>query len=199
MGIVFFSDPLSIVAKSDERWLVYRRETPERCFLDAEQHRTLEDWCKRYADPERAAASRYAGTLVKRNLGRGNFLWMPYEVERKFMADRLITLLKTRMFCACRKLPRKSLPVSPASMARDFLGCSVSELVEQFEGQFEEGMSWENFGTRGWVTDHIIPLCAFDLRRKSHIARACHHTNLRPCWEIENIRKGGKIPQGVTI
>jgi len=79
-------------------------------------------------------------------------------------------------------------------MAIDFLGCSLSALVEQFESQMQDGMSWDNFGVRGWVIDHIAPVSSFDFRKISHARKACHHNNLRPCWELENILKGAKVP-----
>jgi hypothetical protein len=123
----------------------------------------------------------------------GRVAWMPYEVERKFIANRIGNLLKSRMFDTCYRWPAESLPISPASMAKDYLGCSLSALVEKFENQFEHGMTWDNFGARGWVIDHIYPVSLLDLRKMSHIRKACHYGNLRPCWEAENIRKGNKV------
>lgn len=79
------------------------------------------------------------------------------------------------------------------SAIRD-LGCTVAELIEKFEFQFETGMTWANYGGRPghWNIDHIMPLAAFDLTNRQHVLLACHHSNLRPMWHLENIAKGNR-------
>jgi hypothetical protein len=189
---------LNITSKSDGNYLVYRVEDVNHCYLGADPWRQINDYNKKYQDDRRAKRSRFAGTVIRRDVLFGRAVWMPYEVERKFIANRIGNLLKSRMFDTCYRWPADSLPVSPASMAKDYLGCSLSALVEKFENQFEHGMTWENFGARGWVIDHIYPVSLLDLRKISHVRKACHYRNLRPCWEAENIRKGNKVEQKAT-
>ena len=184
---------LNITAKTDEHLMVYRCQTPERCYLESQEWRQLRVWWKQYQDERRASRSRFAGTMVTRDGGDGYVSWLPYEVMRPRLACRLGELLKSRMYDTCYRFDTDSLPVTPASMAKDYLGCSLSALVEKFESQFEDGMSWENFGARGWVIDHILPVSRFDFRKITHVRRACHYRNLRPCWEAENIRKGNRL------
>lgn len=74
------------------------------------------------------------------------------------------------------------------------LGCTIDELKSHLEGQFREGMSWENFRYHGWHVDHIMPLCSFDLTDVEQLSKACHYTNLQPLWAAENRSKNGKIP-----
>ena len=62
------------------------------------------------------------------------------------------------------------------------LGCSISELKQYLENQFQEGMSWENYGYRIWHIDHIIPLSSFDLTDYEQLKKACHYTNLQPLF-----------------
>lgn len=190
--------PLNITARSDGNYLVYRVEDVDHCHLCADPWRQVNDYNKKYQDDRRTKRSRFSGTVVRRDLLFGRAAWMPYEVERKFIANRIGNLLKSRMFDTCYRWPADSLPVSPASMAKDYLGCSLSALVEKFENQFEHGMTWDNFGVRGWVIDHIYPVSLLDLRKISHVRKACHYRNLRPCWEAENIRKGNKVETKVT-
>jgi hypothetical protein len=38
------------------------------------------------------------------------------------------------------------------------LGCSWSELICRLESKFRTGMSWQNYGAKGWHIDHIKPL-----------------------------------------
>jgi hypothetical protein len=183
----------NITTKTNLHSLVYRVEDVDYCYLVAVPWEEENSCSREHQDPCRARRSRFAGALIRRNLIRGRIAWIPYEVERKRIAHRMGNLLKTRMFDTCYRWPAESLPVSPASMAKDYLGCSLSALVEKFEHQFEDGMTWDNFGARGWVIDHILPVSRFDFRKISHVRRACHYRNLRPCWEAENIRKGNRL------
>jgi hypothetical protein len=69
------------------------------------------------------------------------------------------------------------------------VGCSKPALVAHLESQFEPGMSWENYGRGGWEIDHIKPCADFDLIDPDQ-QRACFHfTNLRPFWQLANVRK----------
>lgn len=183
----------NIAAKSCERFLVFRVEETQCCYLGCEEWRLLQDWWKAYQDPRRTRRSRFRGTLVKADKNSQLTRWMPYEVMRPRLACRLGELLKSRMYDTCYRFDPDSLPVTPASMAKDYLGCSLSALVEKFEHQFEDGMTWDNFGARGWVIDHILPVSRFDFRKITHVRKACHYRNLRPCWEAENIRKGNRL------
>lgn len=43
----------------------------------------------------------------------------------------------------------------------DLIGCSIPFLKEHLENQFQEGMTWDNYGD--WHIDHRKPCCSFDL------------------------------------
>ena len=73
------------------------------------------------------------------------------------------------------------------------LGCTIDELKFYLEGQFKDGMTWENWTTDGWHIDHKIPLSFFDLTNKEQFLKACHYTNLQPMWAKENLSKGAKM------
>lgn len=77
------------------------------------------------------------------------------------------------------------------SAVRD-LGCSIFELKNYIESKFQSGMSWDNYGPKGWHIDHIQPLSKFDLTNQNDILIACHFTNLQPLWHYENLSKGAK-------
>ena len=72
----------------------------------------------------------------------------------------------------------------------DMIGCSVDELKSHIESLFTEGMSWDNWGFRGWHIDHIKPLSkAKDI---DEMYELCHYTNLQPLWWLDNLTKSNK-------
>jgi len=106
-----------------------------------------------------------------------------YDARRKFndINYRLRCNLRTRLWQALRGNYKSG------SAVRD-LGCSIEELKYHLESQFQEGMSWDNYGE--WHIDHIKPLASFDLSDHKQLLGACHYTNLQPLWAEENIKKG---------
>jgi Prasinovirus endonuclease VII len=78
------------------------------------------------------------------------------------------------------------------SVAITELGCSIIELEDYLESLFQEGMSWNNYGTE-WHIDHIIPMAALDLRDPRQRKKACHYTNLQPLFAQDNLKKGKKL------
>ena len=43
----------------------------------------------------------------------------------------------------------------------ELIGCDRETFISHIETQFTEGMTWENYGLKGWHVDHIIPLSSF--------------------------------------
>lgn len=109
-----------------------------------------------------------------------------YLAKRRNEIDfRIIHSLRNRLRLAIKNNQKRG------SAIRD-LGCSVSELKEHLEKQFQEGMSWGNYGRKGWHIDHIKPLSKIDLTDKQQFLEANHYTNLQPMWFYDNIRKRDK-------
>lgn len=77
--------------------------------------------------------------------------------------------------------------------SRDLLGCTIPEVREYLERQFQPGMTWSNWSKNGWHIDHIIPLASFDFTDYEQQKQAWHYTNLRPLWSEENMRKHNKV------
>jgi len=72
---------------------------------------------------------------------------------------------------------------------RQLVGCSIDELRQHLERQFQPGMTWENRGLYGWHIDHIRPCSSFDLSDPEQRAACFHYTNLQPLWAAENLAK----------
>jgi len=70
------------------------------------------------------------------------------------------------------------------------IGCTSEAFKKHIESKFQSGMSWSNYGgKRGWVLDHIKPLCRFDLSKEEEINKASHYTNVQPLWFYQNSAK----------
>lgn len=73
---------------------------------------------------------------------------------------------------------------------KEYIGCSISDLLNHLESKFSIGMNLNNYGK--WHIDHIIPCSKFDLTNPEQQRVCFHYTNLQPMWAIDNIKKGDK-------
>jgi hypothetical protein len=75
----------------------------------------------------------------------------------------------------------EALPYTPA------------QLKEHIESQFEDWMTWDNYGT--WHIDHIYPQSKlpYDSLEHPNFQKCWALENLRPLDAIENIKKGDKV------
>lgn len=71
----------------------------------------------------------------------------------------------------------------------DLLGYSIEDLKLHIEKQFQEGMSWDNYGK--WHIDHIRPICSFkyDSNNDPEFKACWALSNLRPLWAKYNYQK----------
>jgi hypothetical protein len=99
------------------------------------------------------------------------------------IADRIRRTLNRAL---SRQFARKS--------ARTFelTGCTPDFLKGWIEGQFVNGMSWENRKT--WHVDHWIPVAAFQLSDAEEQKWAFNYRNLRPLDRLENQSKSDTLP-----
>lgn len=77
----------------------------------------------------------------------------------------------------------------------ELLGCSIEELKQHLEQQFESGMTWDNYGE--WHIDHIIPCSYFDLTDPEQQRICFNYRNLQPLWARDNSAKQAKVPDNV--
>lgn len=98
---------------------------------------------------------------------------------------RLMERCRNRVYCALKGKDK-------SKKTQELIGCTWIELKEYLERQFQEGMSWENYGKEGWEIDHIKPCALFDLSEQSQQKECFHYTNLQPLWGIDNRKKGNK-------
>lgn len=69
---------------------------------------------------------------------------------------------------------------------------TLEDLIKHLEAQFDENMSWDNYGFYGWHIDHIIPKNQFHYTSpEDHDFKICWSLmNLRPLWCNDNWHRG---------
>ena len=77
----------------------------------------------------------------------------------------------------------------------ELIGCTVEYLMEHLEKQFQEGMTWDNYGE--WHIDHIRPCASFDFSDEAQQKECFNYRNLQPLWAEDNFRKSDKY-EGVV-
>lgn len=98
---------------------------------------------------------------------------------------KLSTNLRTMIGGAIKKNGYKKL-----SKTELILGCSFEHLKQYLESNFEQWMSWDNYGlyngklNYGWDIDHIVPLSS--ALNENDLLRLNHYTNLKPLCSYNN-------------
>ena len=78
------------------------------------------------------------------------------------------------------------------------IGCKTLFLKKYIENMFQEGMTWENYGSseiKCWHIDHIKPCASFNLSDPKQQIMCFHYTNLQPLWREENLSKSNKFDE----
>jgi ABC-type Fe3+/spermidine/putrescine transport system ATPase subunit len=70
----------------------------------------------------------------------------------------------------------------------DILGTTFENFKIYIEGQFKDGMSWENHGE--WHLDHKKPISWAETEEE--IYELNHYTNFQPLWSFDNLSKGNR-------
>ena len=96
---------------------------------------------------------------------------------------KLLVRCRTRIYQALKGYVKSKRTVS-------LIGCPVEYLKHHLEEQFQEGMSWDNYGK--WHVDHIRPCASFNFSNESEQLECFNYTNLQPLWAEDNMKKHDK-------
>lgn len=111
--------------------------------------------------------------------------------NKSLFNDRLIKAKanrKIRGTISCRlNGVLKNIFSKKRSSILNYLGCSFKDFLSYLESQFQEGMSWSNYGK--WHVDHIKPCNTYDLSIEEEQYKCFHYTNLRPLWAMDNWKR----------
>ena len=113
------------------------------------------------------------------------------ERRKNDIAFRLRGTLHSRVVMAIKKKSKKAV------LTMELIGCTVDQLRTFLEAEFEEGMTWENYGRPkdgpGWEMDHIRPCASFNLEDPEEQKKCFHWTNLQPLWAADNLAKSDRL------
>jgi len=84
-------------------------------------------------------------------------------------------------------------PLYSKTKWQKYIGYTIKDLMIHLEKQFNDKMSWDNYGT--WHIDHIIPQTHFKYTffEDEDFKKCWALSNLQPLDAIENIKKGNRI------
>ena len=80
---------------------------------------------------------------------------------------------------------KKKLKSKKNKPTKLIIGITMAELKKHLENQFDENMSWDNYGAY-WHIDHKIPKSWFS---KKDVLDSWHYSNLQPLEAKANLRK----------
>lgn len=98
--------------------------------------------------------------------------------------------LRSRLSCLIREF---SCGKNRRWKIRELIGCPPEFFKQYIESLFINEMTWENYGSRNWHLDHILPCASFDLSNHDEVIKCFHYTNLQPLWWYDNISKHAKL------
>ncbi len=124
-----------------------------------------------------------------------NRLWRAANKEKlnKSFKNRYHSDIHRKLATCLRSRLNKALKGAyKSSSYSDYIGCTPEQLKNHLESLFKPGMTWDNYGIRGWHIDHIRPLDSYNLSDPSELLEACNYKNLQPLWAKDNLTKGCK-------
>lgn len=118
----------------------------------------------------------------------------PEAKEKKNLYRRVKynTDLIERISKRCRQRVREVIHKKKDGLHYELLACSYQWLIKWLEYNFQDEMSWNNYG-EVWQIDHIRPCASFDMEKEEEQKKCFHWTNLAPLSVSENARKKDKI------
>jgi hypothetical protein len=175
-GVDVRSDCKKCVAKNTKK---YRDENPLKVYLCnlmylSEHKEEAKQWNKAYYEKHRIRLRVITNANRKKRFENN--------IQAKIIAN-----CRTRV-CGFMKYKK----AEKFAHTIDLLGCSVEFFVNWLEWQFDENMSWDNYGTY-WEIDHVMPCNAFDMTIEEEQFECFNWRNCRPCEVSENRSKNDSI------
>ena len=165
----------------------YHREYRER----PENRERHKNWCKenwwKYAKSHKRSHKGYLKEYYQKNKERIN------QRMNKYFKQRRKTDIKFRLNCNISSRISDALNREKAGRKwQTLVGYTLEDLINHLEKQFDNKMSWNNYGS--WEIDHIKPQSLFHYiyPEDPEFKKCWALSNLQPMEKIANRRKGNK-------
>ena len=113
------------------------------------------------------------------------------ERKKRYKTDPLFRLYRRMHSRVYQALKAQNASKNERTM--EYVNCSVAQLYNYIESQFETWMTWDNLGIydpngpKSWQIDHRRPCDNFDLNDEEQKYMCFHWTNLQPLYSKENV------------
>lgn len=107
----------------------------------------------------------------------------------KLKTDEQLRLKRNYLCVMARVIDRQKT----SALAEEILGCDYPTFKAHIESKFENGMSWDNYGLKGWCIDHIIPISSFDMTDFEQVKMCFNYKNTQPLWAKDNNKKADSL------
>jgi len=150
-----------------KKYVIENKQKIREYRIKTKQHRAL------YMREWREKNKYHIGNYKKEYHKNVNSKNINYKIIHA-LRNRLRQALKTNVKC---------------DNTKKLVGCSIEFLKNYLEKQFNNSMTWDNYGRKGWHIDHIKPCASFDLSQVDDQRKCFHYTNLQPLWWLDNCIK----------
>ena len=183
----------NIIRKNRE----YDEETSRKC-LDCQETKDISEYMKNYKSKNgyhhicKACYSKKRREQEKKpRIHKSDFKYNRPRInehkKNRYHSDpdyRLTQCIRARLRHALKSIPKKSSTFG-------LLGCSIEYFKLWIEYQFEDWMTWENYGL--WQLDHVLPCASFNLSQEEDQYKCFNWTNYQPLHKFTNNSKNNKI------
>lgn len=114
---------------------------------------------------------------------------------RNYMRVKLHNNISERLKTNIRNRIRHSVKKRNECSA-ELLDCPIEMLIKWLEFNFDEEMSWDNYGSY-WHMDHITPCASFDMDNKEQRLKCFNWRNVAPLEGRLNESKHSKIDKKI--
>lgn len=131
---------------------------------------------------------------------RKGYLPRRREIDKKRRKEDPLFRLRENYSGAFTSYFKRQGTTKQGKSCMSFISYTIQELRDHLESLFLPGMSWDNYGSKGWVIDHIIPSIFFNAFDQVELKMCWRLENLQPMWEKDNLEKNdGMIVWGKEI
>ncbi len=166
----------------------WRKNNPEEDSLRHKKYREKYKDIIRQKKKEYREKNKEKIRIHKSNYKKNNWWWIKKH-SLHYFNERRKNDINFRIQCNLRLRLYKAIKGKCKSKGtKELLGCSIEYLLNYLESQFDDEMSWINYGK--WEIDHIKPCAKFDLSKEEEQRECFNYSNLQPLWRMDNMMKG---------